>query len=271
MKIIKNRHKLKELISYNKNLSFVPTMGGLHKGHLSLIKKAKNKTKKVIVSLFVNPKQFNSKKDLFKYPKNIKKDLLILKKINPDYLYLPTFKDLFAFKTKNKIHIDKFEKKLCGKFRPGHFKGVIDAVNRFLEIIKPRYIFLGKKDFQQIYLIKKHIEKNNIKTSIIECKTMRDKNGLAYSTRNENLNKKQLLLASKIIKLIKKEKIFYKKNNKKINLEKLRNKIKKLNIKNIQYLVSLNIKTFKKEINPKKNFNIFIAFYIDKIRLIDNV
>ncbi len=163
------------------------------------------------------------------------------------------------------------KKKLCGKFRPGHFKGVIDAVDRFLEIIKPRYIFLGKKDFQQIYLIKKHIEKNNIKTSIIECKTMRDKNGLAYSTRNENLNKKQLLLASKIIKLIKKEKIFYKKNNKKINLEKLRNKIKKLNIKNIQYLVSLNIKTFKKEINPKKNFNIFIAFYIDKIRLIDNV
>ena len=108
-----------------------------------------------------------------KFLEIIKKDLLILKKINPDYLYLPTFKDLFAFKTKNKIHIDKFEKKLCGKFRPGHFKGVIDAVDRFLEIIKPRYIFLGKKDFQQFFLVRNFIEKIPILSLAIPTKHIR--------------------------------------------------------------------------------------------------
>ena len=170
-------------------LSFVPTMGGLHKGHEFLIKKAKSKKKIVLVSIFVNPKQFNSKLDFSTYPRHFKKDIKILKKLKVDYLFLPTYRDVFSFKTKNKVYLHPFSKILCGKFRPGHFKGVLDVVNRFLEIFKPKYIFLGEKDFQQLVLIKKHIDKYNIKTKVIPCKTIRQNKYLPYSTRNDNLKK----------------------------------------------------------------------------------
>ena len=120
-----------------------------------LIKKSQKKDGKILVSIYINPKQFNDQKDFNNYPRNIKKDLKILKKLKVDYVY--TYHHIMIFillKTKNKIFLDKFSKKLCGKFRKGHFEGVLNVVNRFLEIINPKYIFLGKKDFQQFYLIK---------------------------------------------------------------------------------------------------------------------
>ena len=175
MKIFRKKNLLLKNILEAKNLSFVPTMGGLHQGHIKLIKIAKKRFKKVLVSIYVNPKQFNSKNDFKKYPRNLKKDIRILKKLKVDYLYLPNYRDIFSFKSKNKIYLHKFSKKLCGKFRKSHFKGVLNVVNRFLEILKPKYILLGKKDFQQLFLIKKHIQKNKINTEVIECNTVREK------------------------------------------------------------------------------------------------
>ena len=166
MKIFKNKHKLHEENLTDKNISFVPTMGGLHKGHISLIKKSKNFKGKVLVSIFVNPKQFNNKTDFKKYYRNVKGDLKILSKLKVDYVYLPNKKEIFSFNAKNKVFMDKFSKKLCGSFRKGHFEGVLDVVNRFLEIIKPKYIFLGVKDFQQSYLINMHILKRKINTKL---------------------------------------------------------------------------------------------------------
>ena len=122
MKIFKHRFDLKQEIMGINNLSFVPTMGGLHSGHKFLIKKARKKSKKVIVSIYVNPKQFNSKKDYFSYPRNLKKDLKTLKKLKVDIVYLPTFNDIFSFKPKNKIYLDSFSKKLCGKYRKRCFR-----------------------------------------------------------------------------------------------------------------------------------------------------
>ena len=162
MKIFKSKNKLQKEISNIKNISFVPTMGGLHRGHISLIKKSQLFKGKPLVSIFVNPRQFNEKKDYFNYPRNLKNDLKILKHLNVDLIYLPTTKDIFSFRVQNKIFLDKFSKKLCGKTRKGHFKGVINIVNRFLEVIKPKYILLGIKDFQQLILINEHIQKNNI-------------------------------------------------------------------------------------------------------------
>ncbi len=162
MKIFKSKHKLQKEILNIKNISFVPTMGGLHRGHISLIKKSQNFKGKTLVSIFVNPKQFNDKKDFIKYPRNLKQDLRILKRLNVDLIYLPSLKDIFSFQVKNKIFLDKFSKKLCGRSRKGHFKGVLNIVNRFLELIKPRYIFLGIKDFQQSYLIRRHIVKKKL-------------------------------------------------------------------------------------------------------------
>ena len=164
-------------------------MGGLHKGHEILIKRAKRKSKNTLVSIFVNPRQFNSKNDFLSYPRNFEKDVRILKKLKVKYLYYPTYKDIFSFRAKNKIYLHSFSKKLCGKFRPGHFRGVLDVVNRFIEILKPKYIALGKKDFQQLILIKKHIKKNKIKSIVVSCDTIRDQNLLPYSSRNFNLKK----------------------------------------------------------------------------------
>ena len=198
MKIFKNKLILQKEISKDNCLSFIPTMGGLHKGHLSLIKKAKKYKCKICVSIFVNPNQFNKKNDFKNYPRNLKSDIKKLKKLKIHYLYLPTYSDIYSFKAKNKMYLSNFSKQLCGKFRRGHFKSVINVVNRFLEIIKPKYIYLGLKDFQQLILIENHIKKNKIKSKVIKCKTIREKNGIACSTRNLNLNDNQLYIASNI-------------------------------------------------------------------------
>ena len=271
MKIFKNKGALKKEILKYKGISFIPTMGGLHKGHISLIKQAKKTKLKTIVTIFINPKQFNKKSDFKTYPRNFKKDIKVLKKLKINYLYYPSYKDVYGFKVKNTIFLDKFSKKLCGKFRKGHFEGVLNVVNRFLEIIKPKYIFLGQKDYQQLYLIKKHIQKRKIKSKVIECKTVRENNGVACSSRNSNLSKYQMEIASNITYYIYNLKKKIKKN---INLFKV-NEIKKnlinLGAKRVDYIEIYNIKNFKKIKKSDREFNLFFAYYIQDIRLIDNI
>tara|TARA_B100000700_G_scaffold283824_1_gene336565 strand:- start:359 stop:1153 length:795 start_codon:yes stop_codon:yes gene_type:complete len=263
MKIFKNKKTLQKKILKLKNLSFVPTMGSLHKGHEKLIKIAKKRFKKVIVSIYINPKQFNSREDFRSYPRNVQKDINILKRLKVDYLYMPNYIDIFHFKPKNKIFLHNFKKKLCGKTRKGHFKGVLNVINRFLDIIKPKYILLGKKDFQQLFLVKKHIERNKIPTRIIPCETVRNKNGIAFSSRNNNLKKEELRRLAKIINKIRKNKKF-------MNKQKIIKILNELAVKKIDYVEFLNLNNLKTPINKKTKFNIFIAFYIGKTRLIDN-
>ena len=270
MKVIKNRKKTRRILKGYKSLSFIPTMGSLHNGHISLIKKAKKKRNKVIVSIFVNPKQFQNNKDYKSYPRSLNKDLNILKRQKVDFVFLPSVKDIYSYKTKNKIYLDKFSKNLCGKHRPGHFKGVIDVVNRLVEIIEPKKIYLGKKDYQQLILIKKHFVKNNIKIKIIECNTQRDSFGLAESSRNKSLNDDQLSIARQVSKILKKNKMIIKHNFRNYSLNYLKNQIISLGLNKIEYLKLLNLKTLKyPKINEK--FNIFIAYYLGKTRLIDNI
>ena len=269
MKIIRQKKDLFKTIDKKYSISLIPTMGGLHKGHESLIYKAKKKNKKILVTIFINPKQFNSKKDFEKYPRNLAKDIKILRKNKIDYLYCPKFKDIFSFKTYNKIYMHPFSKQLCGKYRPGHFKGVLNVVNRFLEIFNPRYLFLGEKDFQQLILIKEHIKKRKIKTTVISCKTVRSQKYLPYSSRNFNLKSNEKNLAIKAFKLIRNEKKLIKKyKNKDVFQSNIKNKLKNIGIKKIDYIKVLNDKKFNNSL--KNNLRIFSAFYINKIRLIDN-
>tara|TARA_A100001011_G_scaffold296724_1_gene309288 strand:+ start:60 stop:878 length:819 start_codon:yes stop_codon:yes gene_type:complete len=272
MKIFKDKQSLGEEISKTKGISFVPTMGMLHNGHISLIKQSKKSKLKTLVSIFVNPKQFNKKSDFRSYPRNMKKDLKQLKKLKVNYLYVPTYKDIYGFKPKQKVFLDKFSKKLCGRYRKGHFEGVLNVVNRFIEIIKPKYIFLGKKDYQQLYLIKRHIEKRKIKSKIVECKTIREINGVACSSRNSNLNKNQMKIASDIYYYLCNLKKKTKKNINFFNKNKIKKDLIDLGANKIDYVENYNIKNFKeiKKANQKK-FNLFFAYYIKKIRLIDNI
>ena len=271
MKIFKDKQSLQKELFKEKNVSFIPTMGALHKGHLSLIKKSLKYKRKILISIFVNPKQFNKRDDYKNYPRNINKDINKLNKFNIDYLYIPSPKDIYGFKTKKKIFLDRFERKLCGKYRKGHFNGVVNVINRFLEIIKPKYIFLGLKDFQQLYLIKKHILKRKIKTKVVECKTIREKNGIAFSSRNLHLNSKQIKVALNINKFILKLKNKLR-NGKVFPKKKILKKIMlNLGASKVDYVEGLNIKSLKLKAFTKKHFKIFIAYYIKKIRLIDNI
>ena len=265
MKTLINNIDLNEALFDNTNIGFVPTMGSLHNGHISLIKKSLKQSNKTIVSIFINPKQFNNKEDYKKYPRNIKKDLKILNKLKVDFVYLPQIKDIYKSINKIKIKLNKQDRILCAKFRRGHFEGVIDVMTRLTEILRPSNIFMGEKDFQQLLLVKRYIEKN-FKSKIISCETIRDKNKLALSSRNILLNKNDLNKASRIARnLI----IFKKKLLKKNNLTNLiflkKNELKKkYNIK-IDYLELRNTKNLKLT-NKIKNAKIFIAYHIKKIR-----
>ncbi len=271
MKILSDNNTLfKSLRPFN-DLGFVPTMGGIHKGHLSLINKSNKFCNKTIVSIFVNPKQFNNKEDFKSYPRNLKKDLKILKKNKKvDFVYLPKFKDIYKDKKKSKIKLHKKDKILCAKFRKDHFEGVLDVMNKLTKFVNPRKIFMGEKDFQQLYLVKKLLERK-YKTKVISCKTIRDKNNIALSSRNVLLDKSQLKIAENIFKNMSKIKKDIK--NQKNILYFL--KFKKIELKNnykikIDYLELRNKKNLKlsKTINDSR---LFIAYHLNNVRLIDNL
>jgi pantoate--beta-alanine ligase len=269
MKIIRNVKNLKKTIVNIPNLGFVPTMGALHKGHLKLIKKSINRSQKTLVSIYVNPAQFNKKKDFSKYPRNTKRDLQILNKQKVDFVFLPKTDEIYKRKIRKNMKIHRKKNVLCGKFRKGHFEGVVDVIDRFLSLINPKYIFLGEKDFQQIFLIKNYV-KNKFKVKVVSCKTVRDKNYVALSSRNFLLSKKNLATAGKIAKKLKSFKNKLKNNqNFKRKINDLKTKlVEKYNIK-LEYLELRNEKdlsVFKK----KNKFRLFVAYYINKVRLIDN-
>ena len=269
MRIIKSFNILNKEINFNENIGFIPTMGSLHKGHISLIRSAKKKTKKVLVSIFVNPSQFNEKKDFIKYPRNLKKDISILKKLNVNYLFLPKKSEIYKKGIKEKLSISNRDKFMCAKYRAGHFQGVLAVINRFLVNINAKYVFLGEKDFQQAYLIKKYLQ-SKFNTKIITCKTIRNKNHLPLSSRNILLSKNELIKSEKISKLMinLKKKIVKNFNNVKM-LSYYKGKILKL-CDEIEYFEIRNSNNLSKKIS-KKNFRIFLAYKQNKIRLIDNI
>ncbi len=199
MKIFNSINTLNNNDNNKVSIGFVPTMGALHKGHISLIKKCQKISDKTLVSIYVNPAQFDKKYDLINYPHNLNKDIKTLKKLKVDYLLIPNTKEIYKSKKDMKINIANKYKVLCAKSRPGHFEGVLAVINQFLKKIKPKYLFLGSKDFQQLFLIKKFIGKK-FKTKIIECKTVRDDGFLPYSSRNLILSKSNLKIAQKISK-----------------------------------------------------------------------
>ena len=269
MKILLNNDDLNEALNKVSKLGFVPTMGSLHRGHISLIKRSIKECKKTIVSIFINPTQFNNKKDYQRYPRNFKKDLSILKKLKVDLVYLPKKNDIYNSKRKVKIKLNKKNLILCAKFRKGHFEGVIDVMDRFTKVIKPYKIFMGEKDLQQLYLVKKYIQKK-YKCRIIACKTIRNKDKLALSSRNSLLSKTELKKVGKFTQEVfsLKRKLGLTKNIEKV----LRNKKKEFNDLfevNIEYLELRNKKNFKTT-KTFKNSKLFLAYYINKIRLIDN-
>jgi len=269
MKLLEQITDLNKAINKEKKLGFIPTMGNLHVGHEALIKRSKKECPKTIVTIFINPTQFNNKNDYKNYPRSLNEDLKILKKLKVDYVYLPTVNQVFNEQLP-KILLDKSQKVLCAKFRKGHFEGVLDVVNRFVKLISPKSIFMGEKDYQQFFLVKNFIEKNH-KTKVYSCKTIRGSNMVALSSRNNLLNKANLntlgLITNELLNL--KKKIYQDTRQSQKLIHTLRKDLVKKHKIRVEYLECRNIVNLSTNIHAR-SFRLFIAYYLNKVRLIDN-
>ncbi|MBC8396811.1 pantoate--beta-alanine ligase [Flavobacteriaceae bacterium] len=275
MKIFYNKLELIEHLNQLRKLGisigFVPTMGALHKGHLSLLKKSSSNNKVSVVSIFINPTQFNSSSDLSTYPNNLKEDCSLLKSISEEVLvFAPDSKEIYG----NKMYVKSFnfkglDKFMEGEFRNNHFQGVATVVELLLDIVKPDRAYFGEKDFQQLQIIKSL--KTNIK--IIGCETQREKSGLALSSRNNKLSSKSKKVASNIFKSL----TFLKSNISNYNIKDLTNtvidNINSFDQMNLEYLIIADEDKLvpTDSINFKKKYRAFISVFVDGIRLIDNI
>ena len=275
-KIIKNSKSLiKEIQKYKlqrNNIGFVPTLGGLHKAHLELIRLSKKKCHVTVVSIFLNPLQFDSKIDFKNYPMNLISDIKKINKEKVDLLYIPTINEVFPDKKIKKIKASRKANKLCGKYRKGHFDGVITVLKSLFNQVSPNFAFFGLKDFQQILIIKDLILKYKLKIKIITIPTVRDSNGLAYSSRNYLLDNKEKKIASFLFQTIKELFFKAKKNLNKLNSLKLIGKKELIDygFSKIDYLEFYNENNLSKKNINKNNLRVFVAAFIGQTRLIDN-
>ena len=181
---------LKSIKTVQSTIGFVPTMGALHQGHLALMQKSLLENENTVVSIFVNPTQFNNPEDLAKYPRTLEEDIKKLTALNPNIiLYAPSVEDIYDGKPLSQsFDFDGLENQMEGKFRPGHFNGVGTIVKRLFEIIEPTNAYFGEKDFQQLQIVKKMVAKNHLQVNVIGCPIYRESNNLAMSSRNERLS-----------------------------------------------------------------------------------
>ena len=203
MKIIKSTLGLKKNLKELENIFLIPTMGNLHEGHLSLIKEAKKITNNIILTIFVNPIQFNSSIDLENYPRTLDLDIELLKKTDVSLLFKPSVSDIYPKDSNLSYKMPIVSNQLCGESRPGHFKGVITIIDRLIKLIKPSYVIFGKKDYQQLFLIKRFILDSGLPIKILSAPTIRDANNLALSSRNNLLNAKDIISAASLNKQLK--------------------------------------------------------------------
>ena len=267
--------KISSLKEENTTVGFVPTMGALHQGHLSLVEEALANNNLVVVSIFVNPTQFDNSEDLKKYPRNLQQDVDLLNTLSDKIIvYAPTVEDIYEGETKSKkFNFDGLEHQMEGKFRDGHFDGVGTIVKLLFDIVKPNNAYFGEKDFQQLAIIKKLVSKYNIPVNIVGCKIKRDANGLALSSRNTRLKPEHKVVAPFIYKTLKaaKEKFGTKSANKVI--EWVENQFANHELLELEYFTIADEATLKtaKRKSKNKQYRAFIAVYAGKIRLIDNI
>jgi pantoate--beta-alanine ligase len=257
-------------------IGFVPTMGALHAGHLSLIDAAKKQNKIVVCSIFVNPTQFNDPEDFKKYPVTLEKDILMFEGAGCDVLFIPSVEDIYPNGINDLAHYDLgfLETVLEGKFRPGHFQGVCMVMGRLLEIIFPNNLYIGQKDYQQCMVIKKLVEliglKNKIKVNI--CPTLREEDGLAMSSRNTRLLPQDRIKAATISKALR----YIKENLKAGETNKIKNEAKEMLLQKgflIDYVEIANADTLGliENWDGKKKVVALAAAFLNDVRLIDNM
>ena len=266
---------LQRISTANSRIGFVPTMGALHMGHLSLLEISINNNNHTVISIFVNPTQFNNPEDLEKYPRTLEKDIEKIKSISSEIIvYAPSVDDIYEGNTTSQqFDFDGLEHQMEGKFRAGHFDGVGTVVKRLFEIVKPNNAYFGEKDFQQLQIIKKLVEKEKFPVTIIECPIYRESNGLAMSSRNERLTQEEREKASVIYKILNEAKALFSTENCQSVREFVSKEFEKIPNFELEYFEIADEETLISCVSKEshKNYREFIAVFVNKIRLIDTI
>jgi pantoate--beta-alanine ligase len=269
-------HHVGVLKAKGKSIGFVPTMGALHNGHLALVNKGLSQNDVVVVSIFVNPTQFDNQEDLIKYPRTLDADVALLQTVSDTTIivYSPSVEDIYG----NSITSETFmfgglEHEMEGAFRHGHFDGVGTIVKRLLEIVKPNYAYFGEKDFQQLQIIKKLVELEHIAVEIVGCAIHRVEDGLAMSSRNVRLTDDHRAAAPFIYRTLKTAKAKFGTKSAQSIMVWVEKQFKKELLLELEYFIIADIKTLKpiKRKSTKKTYRAFIAVYAGDVRLIDNI
>lgn len=267
--------ELKKVQNQSKKIGFVPTMGALHRGHLSLLEQSIAENEITVLSIFVNPTQFNNAEDLKKYPRTLEKDVALVQELNKNILiYAPSVSDIYEGNTISaSFDYDGLEHQMEGKHRPGHFDGVGTIVKKLFEIVNPTRAYFGEKDFQQLQIVKKLVLKYKIPVNIIPCEIYRESSGLAMSSRNERLSKKARNESKLIYKILLEAKDkFLLKSAKEVGDFVMREfkKHKNFTLEYFEIAEEETLLTCKRKIKNKK-YRAFVAVFIEDIRLIDNI
>jgi pantoate--beta-alanine ligase len=256
-------------------IGFVPTMGALHQGHLSLMQQSLAENNNTVVSIFVNPTQFNNPEDLEKYPRTLEADTQKITDLDKNIIvYAPSVEDIYEGKTiSQEFDFDGLENQMEGKFRPGHFNGVGTIVKRLFEIVSPTNAYFGKKDFQQLQIVKKMVSKNHLKVNIIGCEIYREANGLAMSSRNERLSKDEREKAAIIYQTLLETKEKFKTQSCNEVKEWVKEVFNSSSIFDLEYFEIADEETLIPciEKSKDKNYRAFIAVFVNNIRLIDTI
>ncbi len=277
MKVLRNKKTLVDYIERHKEMGkkigFAPTMGALHLGHISLYETAKKENDEIISSIFVNPTQFNNPDDFEKYPQTLENDLKLLEKAGVDAVYVPKAIDIYPEGLKSKHYdFDGLDNEMEGKYRPGHFHGVGTVVEELLRQIQPHNAYFGEKDYQQLAIIKKMVEKTKLPVKILGVPTLRENSGLAMSSRNLRLTEKQRKEATIIYETLLKVKEWFKV----LSVKEIKERVEKIfqdsNFE-LEYLIIADEKTLKETdfFYKDKSYRAFIVAYAGDVRLIDNM
>lgn len=266
---------LKSIKTNHSSIGFVPTMGALHQGHLSLMQQSTLENQVTVVSIFVNPTQFNNPEDLAKYPRTLEEDIKKIANFNPEIIiFAPTIDDIYEGQTVSQsFDFDGLENQMEGKFRPGHFNGVGTIVKRFFEIVEPTNAYFGEKDFQQLQIIKKMVAKNNLKVTIKGCPIYREANNLAMSSRNALLSPKEKQEASVIYKTLVTAKAKFTTNSATTVSKWVQKSFEKNLDFKLEYFQIADEATLLPCVrkNKDKKYRAFIAVFVNNIRLIDTI
>tara|TARA_Y100001970_G_scaffold114966_1_gene143293 strand:- start:27 stop:860 length:834 start_codon:yes stop_codon:yes gene_type:complete len=273
MQIVKKISEIREILSdldkNNSKINLIPTMGNIHEGHLSLLKEANKYEGINVVSIFINPTQFNDIKDFENYPNTFDQDVNLLSKNNCEIIFAPNINEMYPNGLETKKTIFEYREILCDVFRPGHFDGVTTVVKMLLNIIKPSNVFLGEKDFQQLKILEILIIQNKLKINLVKCSSIRSSNGMSLSSRYTKFNTKEKTQFEKCAQIINKNLLNLINSFDTKFLDNIKKELKSIGISKIDYCEVREENNLQIS-NTNEDSRLFVAFYVNEIRIVDN-